>query len=136
MRTEEITAFIEGKGGAEYFASQDIATNPRATAVAGIFLAKLLGKADDIPLEDLVTPASLDEFRGLLGDETRLSGVLPQLRAMGLVWPRVQPQPDGSVVVVLVPKPGNGTAPLNGATIGLRLRLVHAPDDWRVEWSF
>lgn len=143
-RTADIAVFIEDNGGTASFEARGIATNPRATAVASLFAAKLLGKADDIPVEDLVTPESLSAFQRLLEDDDAVAALRPGLSGMGLVWPRVQPQSDGSVLVQLVPKGhaatnGNGadatTTPAEQPTIGLRVRLVNEPDDWRVEWS-
>jgi hypothetical protein len=141
-RTADVAAYIEEHGGAAAFASRGIATNPRATAVATLFAAKLLGKADDIPLDDLVTTQSLAPFQALLGDETRLAELRASLGGMGLVWPRVQPQPDGSVVVLLVRRNAQGggdtaesSAPERRPSVGLRVRLTEEPDDWRVEWS-
>lgn len=140
-RTAEVAAFIEEHGGADVFASRGIAINPRATAVAGLFAAKLLGKADDIPLEDLVTPESMTAFQRLLEDEAALAELRPTLGGMGLVWPRVQPEPDGSVIVLLLRRHSNGAdegtrkSTTHDAKVGLRLRRVEGPDDWRVEWS-
>lgn len=142
QRTEEIAAFIEREGGAASFDSRGIATNARASAVAGLFAAKVLGRADDVPLEDLVTPQSLAGFEQLLSDEARIAVVRGALRGMGLVWPRVQPQADGTIVVPLAPThPETSddsaaiTTPRQRPAVGVRLRLVDGTDDWRVEWS-
>lgn len=141
-RAADIAVFIEDNGGTADFLARGIATNPRATAVATLFAAKLLGKADDIPIDDLVTPGSLQAFQGLLGDAEAVAALRPGLSGMGLVWPRVQPQADGSVLVQLVPRrreatDGEEAGPSRPEqpTIGLRVRLVKQPDDWRVEWS-
>lgn len=141
-RAADVAAYIDDNGGASTLEARGIVTNPRATAVASLFAAKLLGKADEIPIEDLVTPDSVSAFRRLLRDDDAVAALRPGLSGMGLVWPRVHPQPDGTVLVQLVPKRHDGT---NGAeaagtskeqpTIGLRVRLVSDPDDWRVEWS-
>lgn len=135
--TDASAALIDEMGGSEALGYE---TNPRATAVASLFVAKVLGAgAADVPLEELVTPPQLRPCLELFGNPKRLDELRRELKGMDLVAPRVWPQPDGSVIVLLAHTPlegadeiGGVTTPQNVPDIEIRLRLVAEPDDWRV----
>ena len=127
---------------ARTFAS-DGATYPtcaRASAVASLLLAKLrrdTPDADELPLEILVTPASLPVWRSIFATPARADAA-GLLRYFQPLVPRVRPQPDGSLVVSLIwlhpeMKSLLVSEPRMMTTVPITLRLVENPDDWRVE---
>lgn len=113
---------------------------PRATAVAGIFVAKLRRQGTEpaaVPLEELVTPATLEKWTELFEDPEARAAAVEYLRNYQLVTPVVRPQPDGSTLVMFAwthpDQHVSGPAPRQAVVINVRLRLVENPDDWRVE---
>lgn len=136
--TDSVAASIAALGGEDHLGYP---TNPRATAVAWLLVGKLqsLTDAEDVPLEDLVTPDRVPEMRRLLDSPAELAEVRRRLQHVGLVMPRVRPQPDGRAVVLFVYTHPEATEPALLASqevancIWVWLRLVEGPDDWRVD---
>jgi hypothetical protein len=117
-------------------------TNPRAIAVALLFLGKLRGNADvaEIPLQELITPAALPTWRAILDDPSRREEVVAMLRNHGTSLTRIRPEPDGRVGVLLPwVHPENVendvqtfSEPRQVFAHMVLLELVNEPDDWRV----
>lgn len=116
-------------------------TCPRASAVAAVLIEKLCGwsTADDVPLEDLVTPSSLHGWRTMFEDAEASAGAITMLSGYQPVLPWVEPQDDGSVAVLLVWVPLEDEsqrrvqAPEWAIPYRVYCRVVEAPDDWRVD---
>jgi hypothetical protein len=122
-------------------------TNPRATAMLETFLHKLHADpaAGAIPLEALVTPASLSVWREIFRNPEQLETAVADLRCLGMSTPRVRPESDRSLLIAL-PWCPDQDEPLTIAEdsdllvpYAARLVLVNRPDDWRVSgingWS-
>ena len=118
----------------------DYPTNPRATAVFRAFMAKLQSdpQFEDVPLDELVTPASLPTWQATFENPEQRAEVLQGLRNFGLSVPRVLPQPDGSLGILMPwQHPDQDEveivdSPRQVFAHTAFLELVEEPDDWRV----
>ncbi|MHB8488467.1 MAG: hypothetical protein ACYDCS_04125 [Candidatus Dormibacteria bacterium] len=117
-------------------------THPRATAILdAFFFWKLYSEpeAAEIPLEELVTPASLATWEAIFANPMALADTVAHFRHLGIATPRVRPQPDGSLVIPLPWVHPDQDEPLEiredtflPTPYVACLELVHEPDDWRV----
>lgn len=85
-RYGEVTAKAAVAAGATY------RVNPRATAVLLVFRAKLRSDPEvaDVPLEDVVTPSSLEHWRETFDDPKRLESPSPSVQRACV---RTRPRP-------------------------------------------
>jgi hypothetical protein len=93
---------------------------------------------DGIPLEDLVTPASLAAWQALFANPEQREEAVTRLQYHGVSLPRVVPQPDGTLGIALPwVHPDQTevlelTEPTALSAYMAYLELVAEPDDWRV----
>jgi hypothetical protein len=115
--------------------------NPKATAVLHAFyFGKLKSRPEvaDIPLAALVTPSSLPTWQAIFDDPEQVAQLVERLRHHGLNVPRVRPQTDGSVVILLPwQHPDQDEVewvlgPREVFAHAAYLELIEEPDDWRV----
>jgi hypothetical protein len=114
---------------------------PRATAVLQVFIAKLRSdpQAEDVPLEDLVTPERLPWWEQAFDDPEKRGEIVLALRHYAVSVPRVRPQADGSLGILLAwihpdqDEPQRFDEPREVLGHMVYLELVNEePDDWRV----
>jgi hypothetical protein len=112
---------------------------PRAVAVVQTFIAKLdrIPDAENVPLEQLVTPAALDTWRATFRNPEQREHLALALRFHG-VSTTGRPRPDGSIMIPLIEMHPDQDEPLviNEPRLvwGYRvcLELVAEPADWRI----
>lgn len=116
------------------------ATNPIATAVLMVLVAKLRSdpEVEDVPLEELVTPDALSWWQRAFDDPEQRDAVILALRHYQVSVPRVRPQPDGSLGILMAwihpdqDEPQRFDSPREVLGHMVYLELVSEPDDWRV----
>jgi hypothetical protein len=79
-------------------------TAPSATAVLQCFVSKLRGEpyVADVPLQQLVTSESLSYWSEVFGDPSLRAEWVAGLRHYQVPVPRVRPQEDGTLGILLV----------------------------------
>lgn len=120
-------------------------TEPEATAVLMCFLAKLRGvpvtegqPVSDVPLDDLVTGRRLPYWQDVFDTVAYRSEWVRSLRNLQVSIPRVRPQQDGSLGILLSWVHPDQDEPLVSATRRLvlgRMAYLRLNDsgEWRVE---
>jgi hypothetical protein len=114
--------------------------NPRATAVAILFMWRVRGQSFDVPLEELVTIESLPRRLADLTNPEQEEELLGRVKDYTLTLiPRVHPGPDGAVGVrIAIPQEGlEGGGTITKPTL-MQMHTVWLLDrgdvtgDWRV----